>query len=146
MWNLTFQLLKALDLHTTMLVATKLGRVVTYHQGFPPIKSRNLLITWSGRIKSQNKAVYLHYITPMATKLGRVVTYLEGLLRIKSHMALESCRFARPCEKLKIFLHHHIAFGHQTWQCSDLPRGTLTHNLWTFKDVVTWDYLTNWNY
>ena len=68
-----------------MLVATKLGRVVTYHQGLPPIKSHNLLITWSGRIKSQNKAVYLHYITPMATKLGRVVTYLEELLRIKSH-------------------------------------------------------------
>ena len=32
---------------TTMPVVTKIGRVVTYHEGLPFVKSRDILITWS---------------------------------------------------------------------------------------------------
>ena len=48
---------------TAMSMATKLYRVVAYHEGLPSIKSHN----------------------PMVTKFGRMVTYLDGLLLIKSH-------------------------------------------------------------
>ena len=81
-----------------MPIATKLGRVVTYHEGLPPIKSHDPLITWSCKITWQTKFI----ITPlpkvaMTRKLGRMVTltYLEGLLTIKSHNALItwSCKF-----------------------------------------------------
>ena len=34
-------------LTTTMPVVTKLGRVVTYHEGLPFVKSQDILITWS---------------------------------------------------------------------------------------------------
>ena len=33
-----------------MPVATKLGRKVTYHEGLPPTKSRDILIKWSSKI------------------------------------------------------------------------------------------------
>ena len=39
---------------------TKLGRVVTYHEGLPPIKSHEPLITWLSGITRQ-----LHEITPL---------------------------------------------------------------------------------
>ena len=32
---------------TTMPIATKLARVLTYYEGIPPIKSDDPLITWS---------------------------------------------------------------------------------------------------
>ena len=38
-------------------MVTKLGRVVTYHKGLPPIKSNDLLIWWSCKITSQTKNV-----------------------------------------------------------------------------------------
>ena len=39
---------------------TKLGRVMTYHEGLPPIKSHEPLITWLSGITRQ-----LHEITPL---------------------------------------------------------------------------------
>ena len=44
-----------------MPMATKVGRVVTYHEGLPPIKSHDRLITWSCKITGQTKFV----ITPL---------------------------------------------------------------------------------
>ena len=35
---------------TTMPMATKLGRVVAYHEELPPVKSHDFLITWSCEI------------------------------------------------------------------------------------------------
>ena len=55
-------------------MATKLGRVVTYHE-LSPIKSHNPLITWSCISTTT---------VPIVTKLIRMVTYFEGLLPIKS--------------------------------------------------------------
>ena len=34
----------------TMPAATKLGRVVTYHEGLPPMKSYDTLVTWTSEI------------------------------------------------------------------------------------------------
>ena len=63
-----------------MLVATKLGRVVTYHEGLPSIKSRGML---------QDQVTKKHYNSTtrvvMSTKLCSVVNCLDEFLPIKSH-------------------------------------------------------------
>ena len=43
-----------------MHMAIKLGRGVTYHEGVPPIKSHDPLITWSCKITRQTKPIYFH--------------------------------------------------------------------------------------
>ena len=65
---------------------TKLGRVVTYHEGLPPIKSHEALITWSSNISWQTKFI-INSTTRvvMTTKLGKMVAHLNGLLPIKSY-------------------------------------------------------------
>ena len=68
-----------------MPMATKFGRVVTCHEGLPPIKPHDPLITWSFEITSQTKTVVSTTRVPVATKLGSKVTYLDGLLSIKSY-------------------------------------------------------------
>ena len=72
-----------------MPIATKLGRVATYCEGLPPIKSYGTLTTWVFlRSCDKLKALDLHYHNSVATKLGRMVTFLEGLVQIKSHYPL----------------------------------------------------------
>ena len=74
---------------TTVPIATKLGRVVTYLDGLLLIKLHDSLIMWSCEIKWQTKIIFIFTTTLlMATKSGRVVTYFEGLLTIKSFNAL----------------------------------------------------------
>ena len=67
-----------------MSMATKLGRIVTFHEGIPLRKSHDPLTTWSCEITWQTKNIFTT-TKPMATKLGSVMTYLEGLLPIKSY-------------------------------------------------------------
>ena len=68
----------------TMPMAIKLGRVVTYHEWRPPIKSHDPLMTSSCEIMRQNKNISTTTVT-LATKLGGMVTYLEGILVIRSY-------------------------------------------------------------
>ena len=74
-------------------MATKLVKEVTYHEGLPPIKSHDFLITWSCLITWQIKKISTTGV-PMATKLGWMVTYLNGLLTIKGHdhLVMWSCK------------------------------------------------------
>ena len=46
---------------TTMIMATKLGRVVQYKEELPAIKSQNLFITWSCNITQQME----YFISPL---------------------------------------------------------------------------------
>ena len=72
-----------------MSMATRLGGIVIYYGGLPPIKSHDHLTTWSYEITSQTKNIY-NKTVPMATKLGRIVTYRNGHLPIKlRHVVLE---------------------------------------------------------
>ena len=58
---------------------------------------------------------------PPATKLGRMETYRDGLLPITSHDSLIR-GLVRSGDTLKpLCLHYHSTYGHQTWQCGDLP-------------------------
>ena len=64
----------------TVLMATKIGRMVTYLEGFLTIKSRSDHRFLQSHITNKN-----HISTtrlPMATKLGRIMTYFEGFLTI----------------------------------------------------------------
>ena len=65
---------------TTMSMATKLVRAVTYHERLPPLKSYDPLNTWSWEIIWQTKSI-ISLIR--ATKLGRMLTYLKRLPHIK---------------------------------------------------------------
>ena len=74
---------------TTMSIPTQLIRVLTYHEGLPPVKTHNPLITWSCKITWQAKNILLSQC-PWLTKLGRVLTHHEGLSLIKSHDPLST--------------------------------------------------------
>ena len=67
-----------------MSIATKLGKMVTYDERLLPIKSHDLLITWSCEITWQTKNISTTAMS-LTTKIGRLVTYLEGPLPIESH-------------------------------------------------------------
>ena len=85
---------------TTMPMATKLGRMLTYLKGLLTIKSTT---PWSrGLAKSHNKRNRYTSTNraPMATRLGRMVASLDGLLPIKSHDPLItwSCEITRQAK------------------------------------------------
>ena len=65
----------------TMPMATKIGRMVTYHKGLPLIKLNEPSITRSCRIRWQTNDISPQQV-PMTIKLGRMVSYLESLLPI----------------------------------------------------------------
>ena len=54
----------------------KLDRVVTYHEGLPPINLHDHLIMWYCEITRQYKTTTVC----IATKFGRMVTYLRDSL------------------------------------------------------------------
>ena len=62
---------------TTVFMATKPGRMVSYLDWHPPIKLLNSLVKWLCKI------IIFTTTVPMATKLGRTVTYLDGLPIVK---------------------------------------------------------------
>ena len=57
-------------------MTTKLGRVLTYLEVFPPMKSHDFYVTCSCEIIWQNRNIA---VMPMAIKHGRVATYSEEL-------------------------------------------------------------------
>ena len=67
-----------------MSIATKLGRVMTYHEELLPIKPLKLK---DNMVLQDHVTNYTHYITtttmPMATKHDRMVAYHEGFSPIK---------------------------------------------------------------
>ena len=80
-WNSTLQPLKTC-LIKCLAMATKLGRVVNYHEGLPLMELLNPLFAWPCKITWQTKNIYTPRVL-MVTKLGRVVTYHEGLPPMK---------------------------------------------------------------
>ena len=75
-----------------MSMATKLGRVVTYNDVLPSIKSHDPLMTWSCDITSQTKSIRspLPQRHQKTTNFGRKETYREGFPLIKLHDRLLS--------------------------------------------------------
>ena len=109
----------------TMPMAIKLGRVVTYHEWLPPIKSHDPLMTSSCEIMRQNKNIIYpppHCLEPpnwTGWWLALRSSYLE------SHIPLDWLGLARLCDSLKmLYLHYHSIYGHQTWQDDHLIYGS----------------------
>ena len=73
-------------------MATKLRRVVTYHEGLPPIKSYDPLIICSCKIKL--KPLYLHYHSVHGHQTWQCGVYNEELPSIMSEYSLimRSCK------------------------------------------------------
>ena len=69
LWNLSLQPLKQYTSTIAMPMTTKLGRVVTYHDRYLPIKLHKPLITWSYDITGPTKIISTTRV-PMAAKLG----------------------------------------------------------------------------
>ena len=84
---------------TTMSFSTKGGRVVSYHEGLPPIKPHDPLIMLSCKI---NYSSTTRIAT--ATKLCMIVTCFVGFLLIKSrdHFITWSCEITWQIETMFI--------------------------------------------
>ena len=56
-----------------------------------------------------------------------------------------SSGLARSRDKLKpLYLHYHIAYGHQNWQDDNLPSSIPAYKVtWPFDYVVLQDHMTN---
>ena len=70
----------------TLFLATELGRMVTYLEGFLTIKSHNALVIWSYKVTWKTKII-LKKIA-YGYKLGRMITYLDEFLPVKLHSSL----------------------------------------------------------
>ena len=91
----------------TMPVVTKLGRMVTYHEGLPSIISHDLLITWSCEIIWQTKSIISpvpQYLWPQ-NLVGWWLT-LRGSYRY-SHLTFWLCGLAWSRDKLKPYLYYY---------------------------------------
>ena len=56
-----------------MSMAIKLDRMVTYHEGFPPIMLYDSSILWPCEFKRRIKCAVFIYTRPMDTKHSKVV-------------------------------------------------------------------------
>lgn len=88
-----------------MPIATKLGNMVTYREGHPPIKLPGTLITWSCEITQKTRNMSITGIS-MVTKRHMVLIYNEKLSFIKSHVPL----ITWSCDKSEKYLHFHNAY------------------------------------
>ena len=70
---------------TTISMASKLDRMVTYLDCLLSVKSNGSIITWFFEITWQTKTLYFHYHNDFGHKTWQVMTYLELLLPVKSH-------------------------------------------------------------
>ena len=68
-------------------MATKPGRMVTYHEELLPIAVLNLLVTKFCEVTWQTEHISTAILL-MTTKLGKLVTYYEEVPPIKSHNPL----------------------------------------------------------
>ena len=134
---------------TTMLMATKLCRMVTWARGcLLPIKSHHQLMTIKSfrfvRSPDKWKSLYICYQT------WQCEIYNEELFP-KSYKALWSHGLARSHKKLDLLYLYHKAYGHQTlwsgeflWEASTpLAQGLWSHQMSSFLPLIhkTFDHM-----
>ena len=119
-------------------------KMVTYLDGFVPIKLHCPLITWFCKITWQIK-IFTTTVS-MSTKLGRMLTYLDGLLPIKSRDLLITC-FCEITWQSKIIIISTTTVSMATkrgrlvsYHDGFLPM--LLHPLFTWSYEITWETRT----
>ena len=97
-------------------IFTKFGRMLSYHEDLPLVKSYDSLMKWSSEITWQ--------LTMNLTSTKRSM----------------GTKFPRSRDKTKpLYLHYHSAHDHQTWQDAELHRATATHKLtWPVGRAFEW--------
>ena len=117
---------------TTMHMAIKLGRLLTYHKELPPTWSFGYVVL-QDQWPTKNITSRLPECSWPPKLAGWWLTFLIWSYPLRSHylisyLTLWSRDLARSCENLKpSYLHYHSAHGHQTWQDGDLPEGAPSH-------------------
>ena len=105
----TWQMKKTYIYTSTIPMAIKLGRVVTYGQKTPHIKSRYFLIKWS---REKCKTWYLHFCN-----IYNHQTWQSGNLHWKD----PSFKAMWPFHHVVTWqMNFHNTFSHQTWQSTNL--------------------------
>ena len=128
---------------TAMPIAPKLGRMITYLDGRPPIKSNESLITWFFYIVLKTKSIMSAprlYLWPQ--NMASWWLTLRGS-HPDSHMTFLSSSLARWRGKLKTYLSQYNIYGHQTWQSDDIQWGVPIQVTWCFDHKVLWGHVTN---
>ena len=118
-----------------MPMTTKLGRVVTYHEGFPSIKSHDPLVVWSCKITWQTKFM----LTPPPEQL-----WTPKLAGCRSQVTLTSCYPIKSHNPLNTWS------CDITWQAKTII-SSLSQCLWSRNaqcpdHVVLQSHLTNENH
>ena len=129
-------------------MASKLAKVVIYHEELPLIKLLDPSITWfckvTWHVKYFSTCTQLALSTcnistctrPMAIKHGKMMTHTDELPPIHSHNPLNMCSRG-PRVKLKTYLHHYNAYDHKTYRCSGITQGVPTHKFgYPLNEVV----------
>ena len=97
-----------------MLMATRLGEVVTYYEKHLSLKSHNPSNTWSSEV------MWNHFISttvmPMASKPGRVVTYNKEFSSKKSQDLWARSPERSSNKSNTLYFHCHNDYDHRTWQ------------------------------
>ena len=127
-----------------VLMATRLGKMITYLDGLLPIKSLGPLITWSYEITWQTKSIIS--LIPQYLRPLNLVGYwlsLRGSYRY-SHLTIYLSGLAWSRDNLNAFyLYHYNTYGHQTWQGCDIPWRSLTHTV--LDPSITWFCKVTWH-
>ena len=114
-------------------IATKFGRMVTYHDRLLPVKSREPLITWSCEILWQTKTIT--YLIPQWLWPPNLAGWWLTL-------TLWSHGLARLWDQLKpLYLHKHCLLPPNVFQVDNLSWGSPTRKVtWSFKHMVLWPW------
>ena len=116
-----------------VLMVTKVGKLVTGHEGLP-FMLLHPLVTWCCQITWQTNT-YLHYrnIYDHKTRQGGGLLWQLFIMWVYYHVV-----FVRSHDKLKtLYLHYRNAYGHKAWQYDDLLWVTSTHKIiWPYNHIV----------
>ena len=115
-------------------MATKLGKTVTYLDGFLPIKLHDPLITWSCDITRLPKIISVlpQCLSPPHLACWRLV--MRGFCQ-NCHVTFWLRGLARSRDKL-IYLHYQNIYGYKTRQDGDLPGVPFTYKVkWPYNSV-----------
>ena len=113
-----------------MLMAIKIGRVVTYIEQLLPIKSHVTFDRAVMRDHLPNENRYISTTTaPIATQLGRMVINLEWLLPITLLDHFRTWSWEIPDKLKQFYIYYHDDYGHQIWRRCDLPSGGPMHKI-----------------
>ena len=119
---------------------TKFGRILSYHEDLPPVKSHDSLIKWSSEITWQLKIKFLLPQCLWSRRLAEWWLVLRGSCLLRSLDKLKTLHIPKGLwapnlsghvTKYNPYISTTTAHDHQTWQDAELHGATPT-------DKVTW--------